>query len=297
MPKTIATETHRTESFGPQLFARSFPLEDVRILSRAQGAEYADGRTVEAFVAVFDREAEIHDGQGDYMETIDRRAFNRAIEHSRPQGTRHAWRTGVFYNHGLTIHGTPSEKFSMPLGSPIEIRADAKGLLTVTRYNQNQLADEVLELYRSGNINGHSFTGKIIHSDPEPSGRRGYQRLKNGSLPKVRRTELGLSEYGPTPFPAYVDANLVGIRSLLAQWPALLSSTPDELDESDPDEPTPVEDPDGGDTSTDVEPVPDDPPAEGHSSRDSDLARIAVTQKIALARRTRPGLTRQEGQP
>jgi HK97 family phage prohead protease len=295
-------EKARSDMFaGPQLFVRSYPLEDIRILSRAQGSEYADGRTVEAYAAVFDSESEIHDGEGHYMEVIDRTAFNRAIEHARPQGSRTAWRTGVFYNHGMTLHGTPSDRFSVPLGSPVDMRVENHGLLTVTRYNNTTLADEILESIRSGDITGHSFTGRIIRSDPSRPA-RGYRPTARGSLPKVRRLELGLREYGPTPFPAYVDAAVVGVRSMLAAaLPAFLSTThatmvdefaedgdePDEAGRSD------IDDPVDSDTSSDEELVPDDSPS-GHSSRDPEMARHAIMQQIAAARRTRPGLAQKE---
>jgi HK97 family phage prohead protease len=279
----------RAEPFlGPQVFLRSYPLEDIRILSRAQGSEFADGRTVEAYAAVFDRPAEIHDNEGHYRETIDRTAFNKAIADAAPQGGRAVWRTGVFYNHGMTLHGTPSDRFSVPLGSPVEIRVEDRGLLTVTRYNNTPLADEILEAIRSGDITGHSFTGRIIRSDPlRPRG--GYRPSVRGDLPTVRRLELGLREYGPTPFPAYVDTAVVGVRSMLAAaLPAFLSTTqiedddpePVEADEVDRSEVEPVD----GDTSSE-EAVPDEPPVE-HSSRD------ALLQRIAVAKTTRPGLAR-----
>lgn len=288
----------RAEVFmGPQVFLRSYPLEDIRILSRAQGTEYADGRTVEAVVAVFDRETEIHDNQGHYMEEIDRGAFNRAIDHARPQGGREVWRTGVFYNHGMTLHGTPSDRFSVPLGSPLDIRVDYPRLLTVTRYNRTPLADDILEAIGSGDITGHSFTGAIIRSDPPLSRanrRTGYTRARDGSLTKVRRLELGLREYGPTPFPAYVDTAVVGVRSMLAALPAFLSTTQEAFDDDTPDnDPEAVrsdaDDPVDGDTPSDEGPVPDDSP-DGHSSRDPEMARHAILQQIAAARRTRPGL-------
>src|SRR6266545_341709 len=68
----IGEENTRSEPVPTPSYLRSYPLEDIRILSRAQGAEYADGRTVEAIVVPFDREAEIHDNQGHYREVIDR---------------------------------------------------------------------------------------------------------------------------------------------------------------------------------------------------------------------------------
>ncbi len=278
------------------VFWRSYPLEDIRILSRAQGSEYADGRTVEAYAAVFDRKTEIHDGQGHYMETIDRAAFNRAIDHARPKVGQQTWRVGVFYNHGMTIHGTPSDRFSVPLGSPVDIRAESVGLLTVTRYNNSSLADDILESIRSGDITAQSFTGRIIRSNPEPT-RRGYEPGRNGKLPDVRRTELGLREYGPTPFAAYVDASILSVRSA-ALMAAFLSTTQEGTMTDEPDrdaersdvDPDPVED----DTSPDEEPVPDDPPAAEaeHSSRETedDPQRAALLQRIAVARATRPGL-------
>lgn len=276
---------------GPQMFMRSYPLEDIRILSRAQGAEYADGRTVEAYVAVFDREAEIHDPQGHYREVINRSAFNKAIADSQPQGGRQAWRTGVFYNHGMTLHGTPSDRFSVPLGSPVDIRVEERGLLTVTRYNKTPLADEILEAIHSGDITGHSFTGRIIRSDPTRPPRGGFRRTTSGGLTTVRRMEMGLKEYGPTPYPAYVDTAVVGVRSMLAglaALPAFLSTTHD-VDDTEPEESDEVDrsadEPADSDTPEDPGAVTDEPPTEdGHSSRE------ALLRRIAAAKTTRPGL-------
>lgn len=292
---------------GPQLFMRSYPLEDIRILSRAQGGEYADGRTVEAYVAMFETPAEITDGQGHYMEIIDRAAFNKAINDARPQGGRSMWRTGVFYNHGMTLHGTPSDKFSVPLGSPVEIRVEDRGLLTVTRYNKTALADEVLEAITSGDITGHSFTGRIVRSNPQqPTSRRyGYQRDSNGALTQVRRLELGLREYGPTPFPAYVDTAVVGVRSMLASLPAFLSATrmtdpiPGGLDE-EAGEVEDIDEPAGSDTPATDEvvegAVTDEPPTtptpEGAGSEEEHSSRSSLLQRIAAAKTVRPGLGR-----
>lgn len=187
-------------------FFRTYELEDIQIMRSEQGG---DGRTVEAFAAPFDQEAEIQDHEGHYVEVIDRSAFNRAIEHAA-RGPRNPIR--VMYNHGMTIHGTPAERFSIPIGVPVEIRADQRGLLTRTRYNETPLAQEILEAIRSGGITAQSFTGRIIRSDPQL--RRGgrYSPDSGGRLTTVRRMELGLREYGPTPFPAYSGAEILGVR-------------------------------------------------------------------------------------
>ena len=220
-----AASASRAEDFEPQvdMFVRSFPLQDYAVRSGG------DGRVVEAYAAVFELPAEIVDGQGHYTEVIDRGAFDRAIG----LGIQ---RVGVFYNHGMNLYGKPSDRFSVPIGTPEEIRADGKGLLTATRFAKTELGDEILELCRAGSIAGYSFTGRLVTSHPNRPPRGGYGRdIRSGSLPTVRRIHLGLQEYGPTPMPAYSQAEIVGVRAALLldgtfreEVRAMLSSTPDE---------------------------------------------------------------------
>lgn len=186
-----------------ELYARSWALDDIEIVRTADGG--GDGRTVRAYAAVFDTPAEIRDQHGHYMEQIDRRAFNRQIG----LGIE---RVSVFYNHAMTMHGTPASGLgAVPIGSPVEIKADSKGLLTVTRYNRSELADGVLEAIRNGDIKGYSFRGRIFKSNPE----RLPRVNRSGTLPTVVRHELGLTEYGPTPSPAYAEAGILAIRAAL----------------------------------------------------------------------------------
>lgn len=195
----------------PEFFHRSFPLMDLQI------QRGGDGRTVEAYAAVFHQEAEIRDGQGHYLEVIDPTAFDRALDHKRPTANRSNWAVGVFYNHARDLYGNPSAEFSKPIGVPMDIRADGKGLVTVTRYSETPLADEVLQLVRDGAISGQSFTGQIMRSNP--MGRKYTPSFKTGQLTRVTRLELGLTEYGPTPSPAYEGAGILSVRSLLATPP------------------------------------------------------------------------------
>lgn len=181
-----------------EFFVRSYPLEDIKI------TKGGDGRTVEAYAAVFKRSAEIRDQDGHYLEEIDPTAFNRTIQH---RGNKF----GVFYNHGLTIHGTPSDRGSVPIGTPQEVRVDNVGVRTVTRYNRTALAEEVLESINSGAITAQSFTGRFLRSNPARVPRKG----KAGGLPTVTRMEIDMREYGPTPFPAYAEAMITGVRAAL----------------------------------------------------------------------------------
>jgi HK97 family phage prohead protease len=192
-------------------YDRMWPLDD--ILIRSGG----DGRTVEAYAAVFDSPSEITDQHGHYLEVISRTAFNRAISHGID-------RINVFYNHGLNLHGTPSDLGSVPIGSPVDIRPDGRGLRTVTRFNRSTLADSVLEAVRAGDIKGYSFRGRVFQSNPAR-----VPRSRPGSpLPTITRTELGLAEYGPTPTPAYAEAGILAVRSAAAVAAQIVSLPSDE---------------------------------------------------------------------
>lgn len=193
------------------LFTRSFPLEDISVVSDG------GGRTVEAYAAVFDTPVEIQDRQGHYMEQISRTAFDKTI-------AERGLRIPVFYNHAMTLHGGSSERGSVPIGTPLEVRADGRGLYTRTRYHKTPLADEVLEAIREGSIRGQSFSGRFLQSNPA----RLPRRKRDAELPTVTRTEIALTEYGPTPIPAYEAAEILGVRSVLERAAEALS--PEQAD-------------------------------------------------------------------
>ena len=184
---------------------RTFPLEDIRI------DPGGDGRTVTAYAAVFDTPTQISDFEGDYIERIHPAAFNKAIRDAAPQGKRTTWLTRVLFNHGMTTYGTPSDRGSMPIGTPQEIRADGRGLLTVTRYNNTPLADEALDAIKSGSITAQSFQGRFVRSDKKGP----FRADQDGNLTVVTRKEVTLKEYGPAVFAAYPDAEIVGVRATL----------------------------------------------------------------------------------
>lgn len=224
---------------------RAVPLDDITI--RAGG----DGRTVTAYASVF-TPYEVTDQDGHYEERNNPALFNRALSHGD------LTRFQVLFNHGMTIQGTPSERYAMPLGVPLEIRPDSRGLLTVTRYSKTPLADEVLQLIQEGAIRAMSWSGRWLQS------RRAGTSPTSG-LPVIERMEASLREYGPTPFPMTMDAAITSVRSvssLLADVQALpeqeritlltqLSATPGDPGASHVDP-----DPAGG---TDTQPPPADP--------------------------------------
>ena len=196
------------------LSRRTFPLEDIRI--NPDG----DGRTVTAYAAVFDSPTPISDFEGDYIERIDPSAFNKAIKDAAHQGSRTGWLTSVLFNHGMTTYGTPSDRGSLPIGTPLDIRADARGLLTVTRYSRSTLADEVLESIKAGAITAQSFQGRFLRSDKKGP----FRPDANGELTVVTRQEVTLKEYGPAVFAAYPDAEIIGVRHV-TECPQCLAAT------------------------------------------------------------------------
>lgn len=176
------------------MIERAMPLIDMEI------ERGGDGRTVTAYAATFGTPYEVMDFDGHYDEIINRAAFDRML--ARGLGA-----VQVLYNHGRTIWGTPSEKFSTTLGVPVEVRAEPKGLLTRTRYNRTPFADEVLEMIRNGDIRGQSFRGPIFESKSRGAGGNGRK--------VIERMALGLKEYGPTPFPVNAGAEVLALRSQL----------------------------------------------------------------------------------
>jgi len=185
-------------------FMRAVPLEDISI------QRGSDGRTVEAYASVFDVRARVtdfyrlasnpfDDEYGTYEEIIRGTAFSKSI---RDRGKSFA----VLFNHAQDLYGLPAERFAMPIGTPLEVKADAKGLWTVTRYAKTPLADEVLELIRDGAITAHSIGGRIHQS-------RLHRAERSGEVDLIERIEIALKEYGPCVFPAYQDARVVGVRA------------------------------------------------------------------------------------
>jgi phage head maturation protease len=192
---------------------RDCQLEDIHIVRTAEGD--SSGRVVEAYASVFDQPVEIRDHQGHYTEIIDRASFNDVLAHIRRSRGGLPAAVKVLYNHGKTMEGDPAPEFQKPLGKPLFVEPESRGLLTRTEYSKTALSEEVLELVRDGAITNQSFVGAITRSDPELRGPGDKHRGRNGVLPVVRRMVLGLREYGPVLWAAYSGAEILGVRMQL----------------------------------------------------------------------------------
>ena len=236
-----------------QFISRVFELVDVDIKRVDR-----KGREVTAYAAAFGQPTEIRDKHGHYFEEINRAAFNRTISHG-------IGRVQVFYNHGYDLTGRPNMLGAVPIATPQDIRADGHGLLTVSRYNDGELADAVLAAWEGGQVRGQSFSGRVFQD---------RQIGQRDGLKHVERTELGLREYGPTHSPAYEGAGLVAIRSqddlaeLIRSILADITGTPPLAAPADSN---------NGATGT-VPPGPGTDSASGHSSRNSRIARARAAK-------------------
>lgn len=238
--QALASAARKRSGGGKQAMAtrfgelyRTWPLEDCRLLDRSDGEQYGSGRVVEAYAAIYDAPAEIRDREGHYVETIRRGAFDQVLRAIHPDRNGGYWNVGVLYNHGMTVHGTPAERFSMPCGVTQHISSEGKGLLTRTEYANTPLGDEILELVNMGALRTQSFTGDIVRSNPPLRGPGDRYRGRGGVLPQVQRIQLGLREYGLTPFAAYSGAEVLGVRMQLPEgYEALVP----EYEDAYPDE-------------------------------------------------------------
>lgn len=215
------------------------------------------GREVTAYATFFGQPAEIRDKHGHYWEEINRTAFNRTISHG-------IGRVQVFYNHGYDLTGRPNMLGAVPIATPREVRPDGRGLLTISRYNDGEVADAVLAAWEGGQIKGQSFSGPV-HQDRKLGEREGIDHIE--------RTELGLREYGPTHVPAYDGDGLVMIRSQedLAE---LVRSMIQDITAGTPQAPSAGSS--NGGTPTGPPAVTD--PAISHSSRNSRVARARAAR-------------------
>lgn len=245
---------------------RTFAVEDLHV--RSDGS----GRVVEAYAAVFNSRTEIMDQDGHYNEELTPTSFDRTIQHRGPKGF------GVLFNHGKTIDGAPNPAATMPIGVPLEVRADERGVFTATRYLDNPLADQVLGAIKAGAIRSQSFSGrftKSARSYPDGRGR--------GSLPVITRQEVDMREYGPAVFAAYEAAAILGTRSDMFLR-AYLATPPDKrvefLDQFE-GLTTPLADPAGLTLGTPLSgPAKADDPASRHSARPNPLRdRIRAARK------------------
>lgn len=141
------------------------------------GREAVEGRTITGYASVF--------GNKDWVrDIVEAGAFKKTLSERFNQ-------IKVYYNH------------STPLGMPVKIMEDAKGLYTESTVSKTAKGDEVLTLIKDGVIDTMSIAYDVINYEPLNDGGR---RIK----------EVRLFEYGPVDFAANESAVITGVKSLIA---------------------------------------------------------------------------------
>lgn len=107
---------------------------------------------------------------------------------------------------------------SIPIGMPVELREDSRGLFTVNRISNVPEGDKVLQFVADGVCAHMSFAYDVI-------GREIVQR--EGAEPIRRLTELKLYEEGPVHWPANEQAELLGMKQLAEALREARAKAPD----------------------------------------------------------------------
>jgi HK97 family phage prohead protease len=209
---TYAEVQARSQQFTEQLRARMATRmhlwDDMTI--RSDGG----GRVVEAYMAVFaPARGEVMDQDGHYYEENASGFMTKTLSEK-------GLNVPVFYSHARTIDGFPSGELSIPVGVPVDIQPDGKGVFTAVRYLDNPLADSVLGGIKQRAIRGMSYSGLMLKSTKQ-------RPVRRGGLPLITRHEVKLREFGPTALPSFNDAEIVGVRAQ-QYLRALLTAKPDD---------------------------------------------------------------------
>lgn len=99
-------------------------------------------------------------------DVIDKTAYNRTIKERGPKGVNLIWH--------LTDH-YPSLKNAIAKFS--EIKADGDNLVGITDIPKTSWGNDMLEFYKTGNINQHSVGFRTIQSEPVNAGKANEYRL------------------------------------------------------------------------------------------------------------------------
>ena len=139
-------------------------------------------RTFKGYASTFGNLDEVGD-------IIEAGAFSKSIQERGPSGTK---QIKVLWQH------------DEPLGMPIVMQEDSKGLYVEAKISKTRLGDEALELMRDGVVDRMSIGFSI------PSGKAVWDETMG--VRKIK--EVKLFEFSPVTFPANEMAVVTGVKNL-----------------------------------------------------------------------------------
>lgn len=151
-------------------------------------------RTIEAYASTFGNK----DLGGD---VVQKGAFAKTIQERFDQGRKNGIK--VLWQHNM----------HMPIGLPIHMEEDSKGLLTVSKISNTDWGNRALELAKDRVVDKTSIGYDVIKDDYSTDGARLLQELK-------------LYEYSLVTFPMNEAADVLGVKALgdMAQLTSLLDT-------------------------------------------------------------------------
>ncbi len=165
-------------------------MSDLMVRATAETLDVApDKREVTGLIAPYNSPTTVDDGWGSYSEEFAPGAFSAAVA-----------------NPGAVKFLSQHDRMAQPLGVATGIRDDARGPIGTFRVSKTQAGDEYLELARDGAVDGLSVGFMPVTPGPD-------EWPRSGST--VRRTAVDLREVSGVTWPAYEQARVSEVRSLL----------------------------------------------------------------------------------
>jgi HK97 family phage prohead protease len=139
-------------------------------------------RTFKGYASTFGNVDEVGD-------IIEAGAFTKTISERGPGGSK---QIKILWQH------------DEPLGMPLLMQEDSKGLYVEGKISKTRLGDEALELMRDGVVDRMSIGFSIPGGKSEWDSKMGVRRIK----------EVKLFEFSPVTFPANEMATIEGVKNL-----------------------------------------------------------------------------------
>lgn len=157
-------------------------LMELKAISFDDSQVDMEERTFKGYASTFGNVDEVGD-------IIEAGAFSKSIQERGPTGTK---QIKVLWQH------------DEPLGMPIVMQEDSKGLYVEAKISKTRLGDEALELMRDGVVDRMSIGFSIPNGKAVWDEALGVRKIK----------EVKLFEFSPVTFPANEMAVVTGVKNL-----------------------------------------------------------------------------------
>lgn len=161
-------------------------------------------RIISGYASVFD----VLDNHG---EVVMPGAFTKSLEARFKTG-----KIKVLWQHDQT----------KPIGIPIEMREDSKGLFVSARISETKQGDDALRLIADGVVDSFSIGYEVVRSSKfEDAALRSQLSGFAAMMPMRKLEEIKLYEFSPVTFPANEAARIIAVKSKFGWLPGFDAKT------------------------------------------------------------------------